>query len=84
MTFDKYCQGFTKLLNRLVEDQEFINQHISTMDKNLVGNNDNTLNAFLLDKLSEVRELLSDLKKYNGRKFMNLWLGEINIFYMKI
>ena len=70
-TFEEYCECVKKLIDRPVRDQEFINQTIETMEKNMIeslGSNNYNINEFLKQKLIEVRVLIKEQKKYEGKK----------------
>ena len=69
-TFEQYCEDISKLIDRPVPDQEFVNSVVSNMDKTMIKSlriNSPSINEFLEKKLARVRDLVKDSKKYNGK-----------------
>ena len=70
-SFDEYCECIKKLMDRPVADRGYINEVVSIMDKTMIkslGFNNENINKLIEQKLIEVREVLKEQKKDNGRK----------------
>lgn len=70
-SFEGYCEDISKLIDRPVEDKEFVNKVIERMDDTIIRNlfiDNPKINEILKQKLVEVRENIADSKKYKGKK----------------
>lgn len=70
-TFAEYCECINKLIQRPVPDKEYINQVVSKMDNAMInglGIKNQATIEFLKGKLSEVRNLIGESKKYGGKR----------------
>jgi len=69
-TFDEYLSCIEKILDRPVDDLEYVNSVIDTLDNSLIRGmrlNKPLYVSILKDKLSEVRELLLKSREYDGK-----------------
>lgn len=83
--FQQYVDFISKLNERVIPDDEWIENFIAKAEKNLSKKYGNTreIERFITDKLKEYRNLLALKEKYNGKDVIEVEVGGKKIAFDK-